>query len=131
MDEHNPSFDQAEAISDLPLRRSEERDSLFLSATLRRIDEDAPVTVRVRNLSPGGMMAELGTPFEPGDRLAIALRGVGEIGGAVRWREAGRIGIAFDAPIDPQRARKTVGQRPPAVPASRGPARPKRPKLFG
>lgn len=114
-------------------RRAAQRDSLFLHAAIRRLDsaEDA-ITVRVRNLSPGGMMAELGTPFMPGERVTVDLRGVGTIEATVRWREAGRIGIAFDSDIEPQRARKTVAQRAaqsPAAPAPHAAAR--RPRLFG
>lgn len=113
-------------------RRAAPRDSLFLHAAIRRVDgcEDA-ITVRVRNLSPGGMMAEIGTPFVPGERVNVELRGVGAVTGEVRWREAGRIGIAFDTPIDPQRARKTVAQRAsaPARPVSAASPKPRR--LFG
>lgn len=130
MEEHDGGFQAADAFEEVSGRRSEERDSLFLQATIRRIGEDSPVTVRVRNLSSGGMMAELGTPFEPGDRLALELRGIGAVEGTVRWREAGRIGIEFDMTIDPQRARKTVAHRPAATPAAITP-RPKRPRLFG
>jgi hypothetical protein len=116
---------------DFAPRRVGHRDSLFLHATLRRVGGGAPLTMRIRNLSSGGMMAEIGEPFIEGDRLEIDLRGIGLIDGTVMWREASRIGIAFSQTIDPRRARKTVSARtirPPAAPPIRTA---RRPKLFG
>ena len=94
-------------------RRATQRDSLFLQATLHRIDDETPLTMRIRNLSAGGMMAEIGEPFRVGDRIAIELRGIGALAGTVVWRVENRIGIAFDQEIDPRRARKSVPARAP------------------
>ncbi|TVV71056.1 PilZ domain-containing protein [Sphingomonas solaris] len=131
MDRHDPDDragnDEAAARS----RRAAPRDSLLLHATLQRVGDEAPLTIRVRNLSPGGMMAEVGTPFEPGDRIAIDLRGVGPLEGTVAWREIGRVGISFDREIDPHAARKAVTPPRPATTAAPAPPRPRRPRLFG
>jgi hypothetical protein len=90
-------------------QRSAARDSLMLSATLR-ISGRSDVTVRVRNLSAGGLMAEYADPVRRGESLDIEVRGIGWVGGAVAWVAEGRIGVAFDRAIDPMAARKPVGK---------------------
>ena len=83
------------------------RDSLFLMADLRV--GNTATAVRVRNLSAGGMMAEFQQGLEQDTEVSCDLRGVGVVRGKVAWSAAGRIGIAFDRPIDPKMARKPVG----------------------
>ncbi|HEV7290064.1 PilZ domain-containing protein [Sphingomonas sp.] len=88
-------------------QRNAVRDSLFLAATLRI--EQVEVPVRVRNLSAGGLMAEYSDPVDSGTPVEINVRGVGWTRGYIAWNAEGRIGIAFDRPIDPLLARKPVG----------------------
>ncbi|MCA1196620.1 PilZ domain-containing protein [Sphingomonas sp. R647] len=88
-------------------QRNAVRDSLFLAATLRI--EKVEVPVRVRNLSAGGLMAEYSDPVDSGTPVEINVRGVGWTRGHIAWSAEGRIGIAFDRPIDPLLARKPVG----------------------
>ena len=107
------SFDDAGA------QRGGSRDSLLLSAQLRIAPDASPITVRVRNLSPGGLMAEFAGRVTTEQPIDIEVRGIGWIEGRVAWVAEGRIGIAFNDPIDPLLARKPV-----AVP-TRAPA-PKR-----
>ena len=111
-------------------RRAAPRDSLFLHAALRRAGDPRPLTIRVRNLSASGMMAEVDEPFTAGDRIEVELRGIGSIDGTVVWRRDHRIGVAFAVLIDPRRARKAVVSRPAAPPPA-VPNGPRRPKLFG
>lgn len=85
------------------------RDSLFLMAQLRRPGRPESVSVRVRNLSAGGMMAETPEPLDPDAPIEVEVRGLGWIPGRIAWHTEGRTGIAFDRPVDPQRARKPVG----------------------
>lgn len=85
------------------------RDSLFLLARIKLPGSDAETSVRVRNLSSGGLMAELPEPVAPDSTVQIELRGLGWLVGRVAWQTEGRAGIAFDRPIDPQLARKPVG----------------------
>lgn len=89
-------------------QRNNSRDSLFLAAKLT-VTGLPPEQVRVRNLSAGGLMAEYPSPIGPGTTVLVDLRGVGEIRGRIAWATDGRIGIAFDTPIDPLLARKPVG----------------------
>lgn len=90
--------------------RQENRDSLFLMAEMRLDGASRVLSVRVRNLSAGGLMAEYREPIAQGRRVEFQLRGVGTVPGHVAWSAAGRIGVAFDVQIDPMLARKPVGQ---------------------
>lgn len=91
--------------------RSEPRDSMFLMAAVRRTG-GTDVQVKVRNLSAGGMMAESPVSFSRGDVIEADLRGVGLVTGKIAWTAGGRIGIQFDAPVDPRLARKPVSGNP-------------------
>ncbi len=98
-------FDGGEAAKDGPRGR----DSLFLMANLRVEGVEQPLPVRVRNLSAGGLMAELPEPVAPDCAVEVEVRGIGWVPGRVAWQTEGRAGIAFDREIDPRRARKPVG----------------------
>ena len=102
------SFGRADATAPDDNGRARKRDSLFLSARLT-LAGGTTHDVRVRNLSEGGLMAEYDASVEPGAAVTLDLRGVGEVTGRIAWCTHGRIGIAFDHPIDPARARKRVG----------------------
>ena len=91
-------------------KREIDRDSLFLKADLRFSATKEQGEVRIRNLSAGGLMAEAPVQVARGDKLDVNLRNVGWVPGTVAWVAEGRIGIAFDHPIDPKAARKPVGQ---------------------
>ena len=102
------SFDRnGSTREETDLTRARKRDSLFLAARLTIAGKTHDV--RVRNLSEGGLMAEYAAPVTTGTVVALEVRGVGEVTGHVAWSTDGRIGIAFDHPIDPARARKPVG----------------------
>ena len=90
--------------------RQDSRDSLFLMADYRVIGQTDARAVRVRNLSQGGLMAEFPEGLAQGLRVEFDVRGIGWVPGQVAWSAAGRIGVAFDRPIDPMLARKPVGQ---------------------
>lgn len=85
------------------------RDSLFLAARLRVLGTGSVLDVRVRNLSAGGLMAELPSPVPPDQPVEVDVRGIGWVRGRIAWQTEGRAGVAFDIEIDPQRARKPVG----------------------
>lgn len=109
------SFTRDEAAADTDAQfesmRSEPRDSMFLMAVMRR--QGGPdVTVKVRNLSAGGMMAESPVNFSRGESIEAELRGIGTISGKIAWTAAGRVGVQFDSPVDPRLARKPVGGNP-------------------
>ena len=105
------SFEPIGTLSDSDFvgQRSSARDSLMLAAQFR-VGETDPVMVRVRNLSAGGLMAEYLIALATGTRVSIDVRGIGWVTGRAAWATEGRIGVAFDAAIDPLRARKPVGK---------------------
>ena len=89
--------------------RNEARDSLFLMADFRVAGSSDVTQVRVRNLSAGGLMAEIANGLELGLQVEFDVRGLGWVPGKVAWSAAGRVGVAFDRMIDPMLARKPVG----------------------
>jgi hypothetical protein len=90
-------------------QRAEPRDSMFLSATIRHRESEGGWTLRVRNISAGGLMADCAEHFARGDKIEMELRGVGLQGGTIVWTAGDRIGVAFDKPINPMLTRKPVG----------------------
>lgn len=86
------------------------RDSLFMFAEIVFDGAAAPVRVKVRNLSAGGMMAEAANAVSRGDRLVVNLRNVGEVKGTVAWVQGNRFGIAFENAVDASKVRSTVGE---------------------
>ena len=104
MDSQRPASVDEEVAA---LSRGADRDSLFLQASLILPGAD-PVTVRVRNLSPGGMLAEGRVNVTQGAAVEVDLRNVGPVSGRVIWAGEGKFGIAFDRPVDPQAVRRQV-----------------------
>lgn len=80
--------------------RKEGRENLFLLAEMR-VDNDPNVhPVKVRNLSPSGMMGEGAVRVIRGSRLTVDLAQVGPVSGSVAWVQDDRFGVAFDEAID-------------------------------
>ncbi|MCZ8321997.1 MAG: PilZ domain-containing protein [Novosphingobium sp.] len=104
------------------------RDSLFLMAELRIDGIQGDHRVRVRNLSPGGVMAEGGPLVHRGAVVWVQLRNIGWVEGTVAWVQDSRIGIAFREEIDPKLARAPIANgestprfvRPPLAQADVG-----------
>lgn len=97
-------------------KRGLDRDSLLLKAVLRFPRTKDEGEVRIRNLSAGGLMAEAPLRVARGEAVEIHLRSIGWISGHVAWVTEGRLGIAFDHPINPKDARKPVGTSEHEVP---------------
>ncbi|MET3826739.1 MULTISPECIES: PilZ domain-containing protein [Sphingomonas] len=109
MDQYSSEHPSVSA-DDAESNRQDPRDSLFLMALLRLAKTDEGTPVRVRNLSAGGMMADYPEGLDRDVTLEVEIRGIGWVPGHVAWSTSGRIGIAFNRPIDPMLARKPVGQ---------------------
>jgi hypothetical protein len=105
----NEALGNMAADSAAEAKRNEDRDSLFLKAVLRFPSSDIEGEVRIRNLSAGGLMAEAPVRVARGEKVEINLRSIGWITGNVAWVTEGRLGIAFDHPVDPKAARNSVG----------------------
>lgn len=85
------------------------RDSFFLMAEVRLEGMADEFRVKVRNLSPGGMMAEGPAKVVRGTKLRINIRNLGWIDGVVAWIQDNRFGIAFVEDIDPKVVREPLG----------------------
>lgn len=105
MDSQRPTSVDEEVAA---LSRGADRDSLFMQAGLILHGSPEPVTVRVRNLSPGGMLAEAKVRVAQGAAVEVDLRNVGPVAGRVIWVGDGKFGIAFDRLVDPQAVRRQV-----------------------
>lgn len=118
MDQFSSSGEFADVGASAAAGRDGGRDSLLLVAPLKLASMVAPITVRIRNLSSGGLMAEFAGRADIGDVVDVDVRGIGWIAGRVAWLAEGRMGVAFDREIDPKRARKPVAapQRSPQPP---------------
>jgi hypothetical protein len=108
------NFDTAAAASEA--QRIADRDSLLLIATLRFPSSKEEGDVRIRNLSAGGLMAEAPIRVARGEKVEIKLRNIGWISGNVAWVAEGRVGIAFDHPINPKDARKPTAAAAEPIP---------------
>ena len=100
-------------MSDIETRQVS-RDSLFLLAQVRIAGHDEIRSVKVRNLSSGGMMAEGGLHVSPGLLLSVELRNIGWVSGVVAWKQGDRFGTAFAQEIDPRLARSPLASSPAA-----------------
>jgi len=91
-----------------PAKRKMNRDSLLLKAVLRFSNAHEEYEVRIRNLSAGGLMAEVPNGLSRGERVDVKIQNIGWVGGHVAWAIDGRIGVAFDKVLNPQDARIPV-----------------------
>ena len=117
MDQVQHEAKRVAAAEDGTSQRNEPRDSLLLTARFRLKGEKENTQVRIRNLSAGGLMAEVPGGIEPDTAVEVEVRGIGWISGRIAWTAVGRAGVAFDRQIDPKKARKPVG-RPRKAPAA-------------
>lgn len=108
MDSQGPgSLDEEVAA----LSRGADRDSLFMQAQVIIAGSAQPISVRVRNLSAGGMLAESALSVQQGATVEVELRNVGPVPGRIVWTGEGKFGIAFDRAVNPQAVRRQVVNR--------------------
>lgn len=87
--------------------RRSARNSFFLMAPLHDAKGALLGKARVRNLSATGLMADFPRALTPGATVMVELRGIGDVQAQVSWSREGRIGLAFDAPVEPELALKS------------------------
>lgn len=97
-------------VDDVAQQREAVRDSMFLLSRMRRLERDEEILARVRNLSAGGMMVETPAQLVRGDLIESDIRGIGLVRGRIAWVADGRVGVAFDSPVDPKAARTPIGR---------------------
>ncbi|MFD1788898.1 PilZ domain-containing protein [Sphingomonas floccifaciens] len=103
MDDLSYGVSAQTTVDDIGIQRPG-RDALVMSAQLRLSSLATPVTVRIRNLSAGGLMAEFSGRAGVGDAIEVDIRGIGWVSGRIAWIAEGRMGIALDNDIDPRLA---------------------------
>jgi len=84
---HDPITD--DSAEDAAAQRNDARDSLLLVARFRVEGSTEITQVRVRNLSSGGLMADIPKPIDIGTMVEVEVRGVGWVNGRIAWVAAG------------------------------------------
>ena len=79
----------------------EHRYSVLLSGSIRKANAGNRMPIKIRNISSSGLMCECAYPPRIDDVVEIELPRLGHVSGHIRWGAKGRLGIAFDGPIDP------------------------------
>ena len=64
-------------------KRKMNRDSVLLKAVLRFSNAQEEYEMRIRNLSAGGLMAEVPNRLSRGDRIDVKIQNIGWVGGHV------------------------------------------------
>ena len=80
---------------------SERRYAVVLNAQINGDSFADPVSIRICNISAGGLMAVVLPHVTVGGHIAIVIRHVGKLFGHIVWARKDRIGIKFDHEIDP------------------------------
>lgn len=99
------------------------RSSLFMLTRITLENNSRQYQVKVRNLSPKGMMAEGNVPVARGSRLSINLENGTTVEGTVAWIEGSRFGIAFDGTADMADFRRSAAKAKHEVPRHLSPRR--------
>lgn len=101
-------------------RRTEERLVTILPAA-KLVTDTANYICRIKNISAGGLMAEVVCPLEVGAQLYIEMNSEQRIPGRIVWRREGSVGVKFDQDIDlrellaNRRPRRGFQPRPPRL----------------
>lgn len=82
-------------------RRQDRRDSLMLMSEIHSTGGYRVGTVRIRNISSTGIMADRCPHLDVGAQMEIDLRNVGRVAGTIVWTDGDRMGMTFLSSIDP------------------------------
>ena len=88
--------------------RATRRNQILLLAQLRVEGEAVVFGIRIRDLSAGGLRAQFAECRLGRARVAVEVRNIGWVTGSVVWQDGAHIGVRFDSPIDPDKARIAV-----------------------
>ena len=93
------TFSLSTAVPRPEERRTEERVMPILQIAKIREESEREQLIRVRNVSAGGLMAEVGHPVEVGARVSLELSSQ-KIPSTVVWTRDGTAGFKFDQNLD-------------------------------
>ena len=88
--------------------RANRRNQILLLAQMRVDGEATTFGIRIRDLSAGGLRAQFAECRLCGARIAVEIRNIGWVNGRVVWQNDAHVGVRFDTPIDPDKARIAV-----------------------
>ncbi len=114
------SFSLSTAVPRPEERRDEPRNLAALRVAKLSLADGQNQLIRVRNVSAGGLMAELGYPLRVGEEVSIELTAQ-KIPATVVWTREGTVGLKFDQNVDlgemlaGRKARHGVRARPPRL----------------
>ena len=91
-----PEFAESEKFE-----TAERRYAVVLSAQIVPEREESPISVRVCNISAGGLMAIVPPHVALRGHVSIMIRHVGKLVGRIVWAQKDRINIRFETEIDP------------------------------
>jgi len=80
---------------------SERRYAVVLNAQIVTDVLPDPVSIRICNISAGGLMAIVPPHVALGGSVAVVIRHIGKLVGRIAWARKDRIGVRFDQEIDP------------------------------
>lgn len=80
---------------------SERRYAVVLNAQVVADSLPDPVTIRICNISAGGLMAVVPSNVVLSGYVAVVIRHVGKLFGHIVWARKDRIGVKLDHEIDP------------------------------
>ena len=80
---------------------SERRYAVVLNAQIVTDVLPDPVSIRICNISAGGLMAIVPPHVVLGGSVAVFIRHIGKLVGRIAWARKDRIGVRFDQEIDP------------------------------
>ena len=92
------TFSLSTAVPRPAERRNDERVPAALSI-LKLITGNGDQLARLRNMSAGGLMAEVGHPLEVGTTVEVDVHGQ-KVPSTVVWTREGTVGIKFDQTVD-------------------------------
>lgn len=81
---------------------AEKRYSVVLRGDMRCDALGRTLAVRIVNISAGGLMAVIPSGVEVSGDIVIEVRHLPRLTGRIAWCRDGKVGVQFDAKIDPQ-----------------------------
>jgi len=93
------TFSLSTAVPRPAERRGDDRVMATLRVAKLTEENGREQLIRVRNVSAGGLMADLGQPIAVGEAVSVDLSSQ-EISGTVVWIREGSVGVKFDQTLD-------------------------------
>lgn len=80
--------------------RRSERQVVTVRWVAKMCGEKGQELCLIRNISTGGVMANIYSPHEVGEKISLEIRSGHRLDGEVVWMRDGCVGVRFDDPID-------------------------------